>query len=340
MNIDDLHQLVADKYISVQKHLEADLFIYNYTSNAQYESLWNEWTLMARGLILDAVGNVVARPFAKFFNWEEHQTADIPTETFDVYEKMDGSLGILYWLNEMPYIATRGSFNSEQAIWATAFLHEHFQSIFSQLNRSHTYLFEIIYPENRIVVDYGDKKDLVLLAVIDTATGQDQPLPLNLGFSVVKHYDGLKDYPSLKNFQTDNFEGFVLKFQSGFRVKVKLEEYVRLHKILTNLSTIDIWELLAQNKQLDAFLKDVPDEFYEWVKTIVAKLKAEYQAIEDECKVAYKPFETRKEAADYFLKQKYPMILFKMLDNRPYDYIIWKLIRPKFQKAFMQTQEE
>ena len=80
MNIDDLHQLVADKYISVQKHLEADLFIYNYTSNAQYESLWNEWTLMARGLILDAVGNVVRgddgnRP-------QEKQRGEHPVENF------------------------------------------------------------------------------------------------------------------------------------------------------------------------------------------------------------------------------------------------------------------
>jgi hypothetical protein len=40
---------------------------------------------------------VIAKPFPKFFNYEEHTADEIPNELFDVYEKMDGSLGICFY---------------------------------------------------------------------------------------------------------------------------------------------------------------------------------------------------------------------------------------------------
>ncbi len=334
MIISELNKLIEQRYINVQKHSTADLFIYNYTQNAQYEAFWNKYTLMCRGLILDGGGNIIARPFPKFFNFEEHQPTEIPNEPFEVYEKMDGSLGILYWIDNEPFIATRGSFVSEQALWASDFLRQNFKNDFSKLNKNHTYLFEVIYPENRIVVNYASRQDLVLLAVIDNATGQDIALPADLSFTVVKKYDGLADYQSLKNYDATNFEGFVLKFQSGLRVKVKLAEYIRLHRILTNISNVDIWECLVENKPFDDFLKDVPDEFYDWVKATKAQLESDYEAIEVECKRNFKDLGNRKTTAEYFLTKPYSAVLFKMLDQNHYAPIIWKLIKPRFQKAF------
>lgn len=177
MNIQDLKQLIADDYINVQKHPTADLYIYNYSPKAQYDRLWNDWTLACRGLIMNALYEVVARPFHKFFNLEETENLILPDEPFEVYEKMDGSLGILYWADGKPAIATRGSFTSEQAIVATELLHTKYANSLEHLDPTKTYLFEIIYPENRIVIDYGDARKLVLLAVIDTKTGAEISLP-------------------------------------------------------------------------------------------------------------------------------------------------------------------
>lgn len=339
MIIKELHQLVEQKYINVQKHPTAEFYIYNYSQTTQFEGFWNEYTLMCRGLILNDKGDVIARPFPKFFNYEEMDSAQIPNETFEVYEKMDGSLGILYWLDDEPFIATRGAFSSEQAVWASEFLHQNYAHLFTKLNRNYTYLFEIIYPENRIVVNYGETKELVLLAIIETATGRDINLSENVGFNVVKKFDGLTDYQHLKNYNVSNFEGFVLRFKSGFRLKVKLDEYVRLHRIITNISTVDIWECLSENRPFEAFLENIPDEFYDWVKGVKADLEANFQVIEEECKAVFREFDDRKSAAEYYLQQKYPMILFKMMDNRKYEHIIWKLIRPKFQKAFNRENQ-
>ncbi len=327
-----LKKMINEKLVSVQKHPEAELFIYNYSSKVQYEKLWNEVTLKTRGLILDSQMNFVARPFGKFFNLEEHKPNEIPNLPFDVYEKMDGSLGILYWLNNKPFIATRGSFTSEQSQHATKVLHNKYKHTFNKLDKKSTYLFEIIYPQNRIVVDYGKMDDLILLTIIDNETGNERIE--NIGFPIVKKYNGINDLKELKSLESNNREGFVIHFNNGFRVKVKFNEYVRLHRIITGVSNITIWEYLSEGKSFDELLEKVPDEFYNWIKKVKSELIKQFSEVLNESKSVFKKLETRKETALYFKSQKYPSILFSMLDKKNTDKIIWKMIRPKYLKPF------
>ena len=274
-----------------------------------------------------------------FFNLEESENLILPDEPFEVYEKMDGSLGILYWVDSKPAIATRGSFTSEQAIVATELLHTKYADEIKHLDPTKTYLFEIIYPENRIVIDYGDARKLVLLAVIDTKSCVEIPLPTHEHFEIVKRYDGLNDLQQLKALEEENREGFVVKFKSGYRLKVKFEEYVRIHKIITRVSTVNIWEYLKEGHELLPILERVPDEFYDWVKQTHAKLLNDFAQIESEAHSEFKILATIKETAIYYQTCQYPAILFKMMENRPYDHIIWKMIRPKFEKPFANKIE-
>lgn len=184
MNTKELNQLITDNYINVNKHPTTDLYIYNYTQKTQYERFWNNCTLACRGLIMDKDCNIVARPFQKFFNLGEFENQVVPNESFEVYEKMDGSLGILYWIDNQAYIASRGSFVSEQAQVATEMLHTQYAEAIPLLDKSKTYLFEIIYPENRIVLDYGNERKLVLLAIVDTETSIENEMQ-DIGFEVV-----------------------------------------------------------------------------------------------------------------------------------------------------------
>jgi hypothetical protein len=328
-----LQSMIAEGYVQVNPHPSANLFIYNYTSQAQYDQKWNEVTLQCRGLIMNGNLEVVARPLSKFFNIEELNPKDIPAEPFDVFEKLDGSMGILYFIENKPFIATRGSFSSDQAIVATNILYEQYQPTFHLLNPNLTYIFEIIYPANRIVVDYGDTKDLILLAILDTKSGQELPLE-NIGFPLVKKYDGIEDYSILKSLEEENKEGFVVRFKSGFRLKVKFAEYARLHYIMTNVSNKSIWLHLSENKPLNDILHLVPDEFYAWVKQTEEKLKAQYAAIEKQAKSEFKVLEDRKATAAYFKTCTYPPILFGMLDKKDYSTHIWRMIKPKFEKPF------
>ena len=346
-NLNQLHQLIADGYIQTQKHPSADLYIYNYTAQTQFEGLWNDWTLACRGLIMNSAYEVVARPFAKFFNLEELQNKPIPNEPFEVFEKVDGSLGILYWLDNKPFIATRGSFASEQAHEATNMLHTKYKELIPYLDRSKTYLFEIIYPENRIVVDYGNERKLVLLAIIDTQTGIETPLvePLQATalpttqFPIVQRYDGLRDIFQLKKLAHDNAEGFVVRFKNGFRLKVKFEEYVRIHRIMSHVSNKTIWEYLKTGEDIKAILERVPDEFYDWVRKTEQKFYADFQRVEEAAKAEFRVLDTRKETALHFQTCRFPAILFKMYENKSYDQIIWRLLKPKFEKPFANQIE-
>jgi RNA ligase len=329
-------QLIADGHLNRIKHPNASLWLYNYTAKAQYERVWNEITLLCRGLILDADGKIVARPFPKFFNIEEHKPEEIPDLPFVAYEKMDGSLGILYWIDDTPYICTRGSFTSEQAQLASDWLRTKYAGSIAQLRRGVTYLFEVIYPENKVVVDYGTNEGLVLLAILDNETGHDLPLE-EIGFPLVRTITDLKEVNQLRDLQTPNAEGFVLRYANGLRVKVKFAEYVRLHRLLTHVTNLTIWELLSTGEGVHVLLDHVPDEYYDWVKITVSELETAYAAIENQCKSVYQVRDNRKDTAAYFMTQPHPKILFHMLDGKNYAAMIWQLVRPELSQGFQDA---
>lgn len=332
LNIEKLEDAIAKGYIHKCKHPEANLWIYNYTQATQYEQYWTKETLQCRGLILDENYTVVAHSIPKFFNVEEVGYSALPNESFKVFEKMDGSLGILYWLENTPYIATRGSFTSKQAKKANDLLQNKYASVIKNLDKSKTYVFEIIYPENRIIVDYGTEEALVLIAIVDTKTGKAEAIK-NIGFPLpeIYHYNSLR---ALKALNWKNKEGFVIQYENGFRVKIKFEDYIDLHKIVTQISSLTIWETLKEEGELTQWIEDVPDEFFTWVKKVETQLREQFKTIETISKTEYKELSTDRETAGYFKTCTYPAVLFAIKNRKNYDKIIWKMIRPVFEKAY------
>lgn len=145
-------QRLIERYIRVQSHPTQPLNIINYTELAQYANLWDEVTLQCRGLIYNTeTEEVVARPFKKFHNWDDGRQPYPPAGPLIRAPKMDGSLGILYPCDDAKYgwaVATRGSFTSDQAVFASALLNrwvEEGKIRIADLNVGKTYLTEIIY---------------------------------------------------------------------------------------------------------------------------------------------------------------------------------------------------
>ncbi len=341
--LEKLNKYLEDGLLYNQVHPTLDLTIWNYTEKVQYEGLWDEITLMCRGLVTNSKGEIVARPFKKFFNMEEGKHT--PTSEFEVYEKMDGSLGIFFYYNGEPVLATRGSFTSDQAIKGREILNKYNWK--QGTYEGYTYLFEIIYPENRIVVDYNGLEELVVLGVVETATGKECNYDemASEGFVLVKKYDGIKDYSTLKSMIANDAEGYVIRFSNGDRMKIKGEEYLRLHKIMTNVSTTAVWEILSSGGDIDAILKDVPDEFYKKIKSYVSTLNYGYYQYWNQLGKTYDYFRfgkygdkevepTKKEFAEY-IKNHHPIaksIMFAMWDGKDYDKIIWKALKPEYKK--------
>ncbi len=366
MNLQTLHRYYEDGLLYKQTHPTLPLTIWNYTEKVQYEGLWDEVTLSCRGLITeDTTGKILVRPFKKFFNYEELIGKDvIPSKGDYVYiqEKMDGSLGILFNYNNEWIMVTRGSFTSDQAIKGLEILKSKY--ILDTFEPSVAYLCEIIYPENRIVVDYKKEKVMFLSASINWGfngwkESDDSELHWTTAcayfrMSGIKKSDIVKTeqhfnfsdelYKSLKEKNEKNKEGFVLRFHPGnFRMKIKFEEYVRLHKIMTNLSTTAVWEVLSNGGNMDDLLKNVPDEFYDKIKEYENILKDEFSILMKEYewifnKVKNVYFEVnqkefnRAEFAMLAKRYKHPSLLFGMLDGKDVSQNIWKIVKPEFKK--------
>ena len=345
--LEKLNEYFEKGLVYKQVHPTLPLTIWNYSEKVQYEGLWDEITLQTRGLVTDNDGNIIVHPFKKFFNIEEGKHT--PTEEFEVYEKMDGSLGILFFYEGKWIVVTRGSFTSDQSVKAQELLRSKY--IVESIPKGYATLFEIIYPENRIVVDYGDEEKLVVLGMTSRVSGKEMDYNslLNVhnesGMSVVKKYDGIKDYKQLKEMVKNDQEGFVVKFSNGDRVKVKGVEYLRLHKIMGNLSTTAVWEVLSNSGDMENLLKDVPDEFYKKIKTYVQDLKYGFFQISERAGKLHDGFRygkygdrdselTKKEFAEFVFNQDKVLqpVMFSMWDGKPYDHIIWRIIKPDFKK--------
>lgn len=348
---------IVKGYVRHQTSPDGSRAIFNYTNKAQYENEWNDVTRRTRGLIIDTrTEKVVSRPFEKFFNWSQIPTeeqARLMNAPADAYNKWDGSLGILYGLHTGEHrIATRGSFTSPQALHATQVLQDKYPTFEPILGL--TYLFEIVYPKNRIVVDYGYMDDLILLAVIDTETGKtlpkdpyDWPGPWN---PPERYYSSLAEV--LTAPQSKNQEGFVVHFpESDLRVKWKFDEYVRLHRIMTNVSTLSVWDALANGQGIESWIDHVPDEFYTWVHEQVHRLEGDFSrlqtAVLDEFEWIKKRVrrpewdkDARKEFALLAEGSPYKNTLFALLGGKDITGWLWKQVRPVYEKPYGGVSED
>lgn len=338
VDLKKLQDLVGQKYLSCRER--KGKLIWNYTAKCQYEKFWTEETMMCRGLITDLDGEVLSRPFKKFFNIGEYD-GPLPEGAPGVHEKLDGSLGIVYWEDGRPRIATRGSFESEQAKVANEMLSEINSCTLEWMREimlnGVTLLFEIVYPENRIVVDYGGRRELILLGGVDVETGAFYSCS-GSPFATAKNY-GPRDVGELLSRQSNNEEGYVLHWPNGLMLKVKFDEYVRLHRIVTGFTKRRVWEILWAGESMDPYLERVPDEFYDWVKEKIAYFHEEYDSIERQAEMlaaSVEGLETRKEKAEAIKEVggTVAAVAFNMMDGKDYKDIIWKSLRPEHETPF------
>lgn len=289
-DINEIQKLINDGLIHARKHPSLPLTILNYSNLVQYNFLWNKYTEMCRGLIVDDFGNIISNPFPKFytighdendFYASGREKIKLPETTPEAFEKLDGSLGIQYIFNNNWGIASRGSFDSEMANFANSWMNERYS--IDDFNPEWTYLYEIIYPENRIIVNYGDRKELVLIAIRETETGKELnyiPEAKRLGLNYAKSYPfNLKQsIEEVKKFNGFENEGFVVKYPCGFRVKVKSPDYLIKHKTVTNLDKKQIISLIIDNK-IEELLNEFPDEYFPDLHKITNEIHKEKEKI-------------------------------------------------------------
>jgi len=343
--LDTLQKYYEDGLLLRQTHPVYPLYIWNYSTKVQIDKLWDEVTLQCRGLITDFDGNIVARCIPKFFNLEEHHPDEIPKgEPYTITEKMDGSyLNIFYYDNKW-LVSSRGSFTSEQAVRGTELL-KNYNTEYG-LIPEFSYVAELIVPENRIVVDYGDIEKIVIITTFNVQTGVEGSIQemTSEGFDIVKTHTDLinESFILLKDNIDDNAEGYVVKFKNGFMIKIKGEEYVRLHYILTQISNRDIWKLAKDGGELSDLMTDVPDEFYDWAKTTYDDLLFKFNELKKQVEDEFWDLIDRKKYAEKVKSSKIKHLLFNRLTSHSerLNNMIWDMLYPEYDKPFSNTMKE
>lgn len=258
---------IENGFINEQSHPEyPHLKVYKYSQSTVIDRQWNPYTMTSRGLILDTQAKeVVALPFIKFFNYDEViRTTDIFTIDFVASEKMDGSMGTIFFYDNKWRIATMGSFTSEMAIYAQKYIDEKIDT--SHLIKGNTYLTEIVYPENRIVIPY-EKSAIYLLAVftkdgieLDVDTLNDIAKKAGFDRPVIYDFKTLSEALELTKALDYTHEGYVIRFSNGARIKLKGDEYCRIHKLICRVTPLAIWEMMLNNDDMNKWKNDLPEE--------------------------------------------------------------------------------
>jgi RNA ligase len=343
----EIQPYVDDGYVKKVKHLKYDLYLYTYTPKTSYDRHWDDITRLTRGLVVDGAGSIVGRGFDKMFNIHELPREGCPP--FQAREKVDGSLIHMFWYKDHFIIHSKGSFTSDVAIAAQRWAEGR---DWNWIKLDMTVVCEWISPDSRIVIDYGEREELVLLGVRDMDSDEfldidtmDQPLIIAENF---KEYHSLEE---LRDAIPEGYEGFVIQDSKGQLAKVKSAYYVELHRSVFHLTSDTAWELCQKSWQEYFELISILDRDAQmWVDTraraISEHRKLLYQQVHDLYNDRPET-KDRKEFAEWVRQfdREIAPVLFQLYSNEgedteKSDEFLWRLVRPSKERYRFQPKEE
>jgi RNA ligase len=227
------------------------------------------WAREARGITFSKYpGDVVSRPFHKFFNVNERASTQLNLLDWNrvvrVMDKRDGSM-----IHPVPFthpnagvnkiaFKSKKTFESDVALIANQFLKESdYFNFCHHMYVAHeaTPIFELTGPKNRIVLDY-EKPELKLLHVRDNHSGRYWSLAEikdRLKYFNIPIVDEVTEFSSFEQMleaakTREDIEGWVIQFDDGEMVKIKTEWYMRRHRVMTSLRERDVVDYILDEK--------------------------------------------------------------------------------------------
>lgn len=292
ITLDALRDYEARGLVHASRHPTLPLTVFCYTRTVQFERCWDNITRNARGLVLDDDGVIVGRGLPKFFAVGD-PLCEVPSGNHGTFDKADGTLIHVAKYDGQLVTWTKASFNTEHSAEAHKYLEGW------EPNDSTTALFEGIFGFNRVVINYGTFRGLILLGEVENRSGKDWKHPEEVAEEtgwpgeIVQEQNMLRT--DLETLCADpeagsNREGFVLVWPRegapSHRVKIKFAQYLILHRTMTNLTHRRVHEMFLARMtepngvQLwDEFLDLIPDEMDTAVQAVVNDIVAQAELI-------------------------------------------------------------
>ena len=252
---EDVNKLIVSKLISVKK-TKPNLYSLNFGRNVFRKKLWNDSTIKARGLFVDAeTGKVKIRSYNKFFNYGENKYSTREYLENNIvypvtaYEKYNGFLGILSVIDEKFVFATKSVTNGTHVKYFETLFEKASKKMKSEIFRicsenDVSIVFEVVSNEDRHIVDYFGREHLFILDVIDNSLfingvhvdnnfSERFLKELNFDDDVIKmkkeikkcnNFDEIIDL--MENYDNfENAEGIVFCAENGLMFKYKAKHY-------------------------------------------------------------------------------------------------------------------
>ena len=177
-----------------------------------------------------------------------------------------------------------------------------------------------------------------------------------VGMQLVKEFDHSLEYmQSHKQFwKGTEIEGIISVYPNVDRRKLKGDDYLRIHKVVTNVSPLSLWKSMENGVVQD--LELIPEEFRESVESMVVQLEDNYKWVhaevsQDLLTVMQKVSLTDRRAVGMFIKEngdkiKHPSMIFPSIDEKEskIDSYVMKCIRPDGNKLmdtiFMEEKND
>ena len=294
-----LEKLVEKYKIKINRHLKyPHLVCLKYS---QIESPMEEKVVQqSRGIILNEKDNwsVVSYSYDKFFNYGESCASKIDWDSARIYDKLDGSLMILYYYDNQWQVQTSGTADATGEVNGFNFnFSQLFWRVFNELNyplpeeKNLCFIFELLTPYNRVVVQQLEN-NLVLHGVRNRDTlGEETPdrLAGKYGFNLVKTFslNSWQDViDSAEKLEPTEGEGYVICDRYFNRVKVKSSRYVALAHFRSSFSTRKMLSIIVNNEG-DEFLNYYPEwtNYYQEIQKkyedLVTQIDRDYQKYQD-----------------------------------------------------------
>jgi RNA ligase len=263
---------VSNKWINKKVDIiSSNLCLYNYSTKTKLKDHWNEFTTIARGLLLDIdKKEIVALPMPRFHHYGENKiflTSDI---SFDVTKKIDGKLGIVYYDNytESWRCIFRDSFDDIKLQWAMKWMTNNID--LTKLQKGTTYLFEIICKKTKQIIEYN-YEGLVLITAYNNE-GKEMKYGNLIIFSNIigcklikrEHFNKISDILLSARMLDKTQEGWVILIHNEYdniRYKIKGDKYCKMYEIIHGINPLSIWNSILNNTLNDDLL-DIEKEFY------------------------------------------------------------------------------
>lgn len=290
----------------------------------------------ARGLILeDKTWKIVCYPFKKFFNYGEAYADEIDWESAKVTSKEDGSLIKVYYYNGEWRVGTNSTIDAEDAELNSPY-YKNFRELFDvaadnceldfdRLDPNYTYLMELCSCHNTIVVPYNEPK-LFHIGTRNNITCEEEEVDIGIEKPKEWALSSLNDCITMAATFDFTREGFVCRDKNYHRVKVKSEDYVRVHRLANNGSiTLERAIDLIRTNELEEFLVYCPQytDFINNVRLRLDKFHSDIYFNVNMALIEKMSCETRKDFAAVAKTFKYPMVWFKVYDTKSFDIDTW-----------------